>query len=172
MHVWTQEDTVADAMTMLKADHREVKRMLNTLAEMDEGREREELTQKLQTELTLHMEIEERLLYPLVAQYVGREDEEEAEIEHGLAREGLQKVVELVSKPGFGAAVEMLSGGIGHHVSEEESEILPELKGAMPREEWRQLGEQISEMKSKAGAETRTTTRSGRRSSKRTTAKR
>lgn len=161
---------MADAMTMLKADHREVKRMLNTLAEMDEGREREELTRKLQTDLTLHMDIEERLLYPLVAQYVGREDEEEAEIEHGLAREGLQKIVDLVSKPGFGAAVEMLSGGIAHHVSEEESEILPELKGAMPKEEWRQLGEQISEMKSKAGAET--TTRSGRRSSKRTTAKR
>jgi hemerythrin-like domain-containing protein len=157
-------------MSMLKADHREVKQMLTKLAEMDEGREREQLTMQLKEALELHMDIEERLVYPLIAEHVGREDEEEAEIEHGLARDGLTKVGELVSKPGFGAAVEMLLGGITHHVQEEEGEILPELRQAMSREDWRALGEAIADAKATVGATA--SDRSGRRSSKRTTARR
>jgi len=48
------------------------------------------------------------------AEQLDHETAEEAEIEHGLAREGITKLNELVSAPGFGAAVEMLKGGIGH----------------------------------------------------------
>jgi len=137
--------------TMLKADHREVKRMLSTLAESDEGAERRQLCEQLATALTLHMEIEETLIYPLVGQQVGREDEEEAEIEHRLAREGLTKVVDMVDKPGFGAAVQMLAGGITHHVEEEEGEVLPSLKDAMGQAAWAELGDAIAEKKAAAG---------------------
>jgi len=160
---------MSDPMTLLKADHRDVKRILTTLADSDEGPERAKLTKELQKALSLHMEIEERLLYPLVADKVGAEDEEEAEIEHGLAREGLTKVVEMVDKPGFGAAVEMLKGGITHHVEEEESEILPELKDALDRQEWLALGDAIAKAKADAGAPPPSSPR--RRSAKRQPAK-
>ena len=120
-------------MTILRADHREVKKMLATLGESEEGPEREQLTAEVESALALHMQIEEDLLYPMVAEYVGEEDEEEADIEHGLAREGLSKMVSMVDKPGFGAAAEMLLGGIEHHVEEEETELLPALKEALPR---------------------------------------
>ena len=59
-------------------------------------------------------------------------------------RDGLAKLEELVSAPGFGAAVEMLLGGISHHVEEEESEILPTMKSELSREQWMVLGDQIA----------------------------
>ena len=57
----------------------------------------------------------------------------------------------MMEQPGFGAAVEMLKGGILHHVKEEETEILPELKEAMSHEEWAAMGDAIAEAKKAAG---------------------
>ena len=140
-----------DPASMLKADHRAAKKLLSSLADSEEGAEREEMANELNTALTLHMEIEERIVYPAVRRYVGEDDEEEAEIEHGLAREGLKKMMSMMAVPGFGAAVEMLKGGISHHVEEEETEIFPELKGAMPREDWLAMGDAIAKAKADAG---------------------
>ena len=158
-----------DPMTILKADHRDVKKMLTTLADSEEGAARKKLTLEVDKALRLHMEVEENILYPIVAKEVGAEDEEEAEIEHGLARDGLAKLAELVAKPGFGAAVEMLKAGIAHHVEEEETELLPELKSALSRQEWLALGDKIADAKAAAGAPVRTAPR--RKSAKRSTKK-
>ncbi|MEA3185340.1 MAG: hypothetical protein QOJ74_1817 [Ilumatobacteraceae bacterium] len=159
-----------DPATILKADHREAKRLMNALAESDEGSERETMAQELNDALTLHMEIEERILYPVVAREVGADDEEEAEIEHGLARNGLATLMSMVDKPGFGAAVEMLKGGILHHVEEEETEIFPELKSSLERSEWLALGDAIAEAKAAAGKPVPSAPR--RRSGKRKSASR
>jgi hemerythrin superfamily protein len=140
-----------DPASMLKADHRAAKKLLTSLADSEEGAERKEMANELNAALTLHMEIEERIVYPSVRRYVGEEDEEEAEIEHGLAREGLEKIMGMLTVPGFGAAVEMLKGGILHHVEEEETEIFPELKSAMPREDWLAMGDAIAKAKADAG---------------------
>ena len=140
-----------DPMRILKADHREVEKLLDKLAESDEGADRQQMVDELAMKLTAHMEMEESIVYPTVKSSVGEEDEEEAEIEHGMAREGLQKVQSMVEVPGFGAAVEMLKGGIKHHVEEEETEILPELKEAISREEWAAMGDAIAEAKQAAG---------------------
>ena len=154
-----------DPMTILKADHREAKQLMTALADSEEGKERNAMAAELERALTLHMAIEEEYVYPLVAEKVGAEDEEEAEIEHGLAREGLAKLMSMVEMPGFGAAVEMLKGGILHHVEEEETELLPSLKEAMGREEWLALGDSLAKAKANAGAPT--TASRGRRSTKR-----
>ena len=140
-----------DPMTILKADHREAKKLLTALGESEEGPERERMANELNAALTLHMEIEENIVYPAVKQYVGEEDEEEAEIEHGLARDALAKMMSMVDVPGFGAAAEMLKGGIEHHVEEEETEILPELKEALPRADWLAMGDAIAKAKADAG---------------------
>ena len=100
-----------DPMRILKADHREAEKLLTKLADSDEGTERQEMVDELTMKLTAHMELEETIVYPSVREAVGQEDEEEAEVEHRLAREGLQKLQSMVDVPGFGAAVEMLKGG-------------------------------------------------------------
>jgi hypothetical protein len=51
-------------------------------------------------------------------------------------------------------------------VEEEETELLPELKDAMPREEWQDLGDAIIEAKAAAGIPAATPPK--RRSTKRT----
>ena len=140
-----------DPMRILKADHREAEKLFDKLSDSEEGTERQELVDELTLKLTAHMEIEESIIYPSVREAVGEEDEEEAEVEHRLAREGLDKLNSLVDVPGFGAAVEMLRGGIMHHVEEEENEILPELKDAISREEWAAMGDALAAAKQERG---------------------
>jgi iron-sulfur cluster repair protein YtfE (RIC family) len=165
----TTRPTITDPLRILRADHREVARILNRLADSDEGAEREKMAQELEMKLTLHMLLEEELVYPLVTDLVGQDDEEEAEIEHALVRDGLDKLLSMTTVPGFGAVVEMLKAGIDHHVKEEEKELLPALKDAMERDEWRALGEQIATAKEAAGQPVKTPSNSStaRRSAKR-----
>jgi DUF438 domain-containing protein len=140
-----------DPMRILKADHREVEKLLDKLGESEEGSEREAMVEELATKLSAHMQMEETIVYPPITAEVGAEDGEEAEIEHGLAREGLRKLQTMVAAPGFGAAVEMLKGGIAHHVEEEEGQLLPELKDAISREDWLALGDALAQAKEAAG---------------------
>ena len=156
-----------DPMTILKADHRDVKKLLTALAESEEGPERERMAAEVGKALTVHMELEESLVYPLVEREVGKEDADEANIEHGLARDGLATMLSMVDKPGFGAAVEMLKGGIEHHVNEEETELLPELKEQLDRAAWLSLGDAIVQGKKAAGVPAPATQKTTKRSSKR-----
>jgi len=119
-----------DPVAILKAHHREVADMLKTLESSKPGARRRSTVDKLTGALELHMEIEERDVYPLVEQLVGEEEAEEATVEHGLARNGLRQLRELVDEPGFGAVVSMLTAGIKHHVKEEEQECSPSSSGS------------------------------------------
>jgi hemerythrin-like domain-containing protein len=154
-----------DPMRILKADHREVERLLKRLADTDEGNERNKLAREVQMKLTSHMEIEESIVYPPVSEEVGEEDREEAETEHRLARQGLETMMSMLEQPGFGASVQMLLGGITHHVEEEERELLPELRDALDRDEWLAMGDAIAAAKEAAGLPVPAP--SSRRSSKR-----
>jgi hemerythrin-like domain-containing protein len=134
-----------DPIAMLKADHREAAAMLKTLGESEKpSATRRRTTAKLVAALQLHMQIEESLVYPLVAQRVGKEEEAEAEIEHRLARDGLSQLSELVGEPGFGAAVAMVTAGIKHHVKEEETELFPALRAKLDRAELADLGDEVA----------------------------
>jgi iron-sulfur cluster repair protein YtfE (RIC family) len=137
-----------DPIAMLRKDHREAEQLLKRLEESNSpGPRRRETVAKLRDALTLHMAIEERLVYPVVVETLGQEPATEADIEHGLARDGLAKMAALVEKPGFGASVDMVKAGIKHHVKEEETEIFPKLKKRLDRETLRELGDKIAEMK-------------------------
>jgi hemerythrin-like domain-containing protein len=148
---------VNDPVALLKKDHREVLAMLTSLADSKPGARRRSTVDKLVGALKLHMQIEEEDVYPLVARLVDKEDAEEATIEHGLARDGLASLQQLVDKPGFGAAVAMLTAGIKHHVKEEEQEIFPELKRKLDRTQLGELGDEV--MKAKAASRRKTRTR-------------
>ena len=116
-----------DVLEHLTQEHRKVEQLFGQLSEADKA-ERAGLVDELEQALSVHMAVEEQHLYPIVEQVAGDEAEEEAETEHDLAREGIAKLRAMVDKPGFGAVVDMVSAGIGHHVQEEENEIFPELR--------------------------------------------
>jgi hemerythrin-like domain-containing protein len=136
-----------DPVAILKRDHREAAAMLKELAAGKPGAARRKLNDKVVGALSLHMEIEEDLVYPLVTQYVGEEESQEASLEHDLARDVMAKMCELVDQPGYGAALAMLTAGIKHHVKEEETEVFPELKKAIDRETLGALGDAIADRK-------------------------
>jgi hypothetical protein len=138
---------VTDPIVLLKKDHREAEAMLKALAASSPGARRKSTLQKLDSALRLHMTIEERDVYPLVAALLGEEDAKEADIEHGLARDGLDKLQALVDEPGFGAAVAMLTAGIKHHVKEEEHEMFPDLKKKLDRSDLLALGDEVQAAK-------------------------
>jgi hemerythrin-like domain-containing protein len=146
---------VNDPIAMLKRDHREVEQMLTKLQGSKSAARRRSTVEKLVKELNLHMDLEEQMIYPLVAQELGAPKAEEAEIEHRLTREGIAHLQEMVDQPGFGAVVEMLRAGIKHHVKEEEREILPKLKRKMDRAQLAELGEQAMQMKIERGSSVR-----------------
>jgi hemerythrin superfamily protein len=135
---------VNDPVVLLKKQHREAEALLKELAAGKPGARRRSQVSKLEKALALHMQLEEELVYPLVAKIIGDEEAQEAEIEHGLARDGLAKMVELTDEPGFGAAVAMLTAGIKHHVNEEEHELFPDLKRKLGRDELRELGDAVA----------------------------
>ena len=136
-----------DPVVLLKEDHKEAKALLKQLEKSSPGKRRAATVQKLDAALRLHMQIEETIIYPWVAELVGDEEAEEANVEHALAREGLQKLSQLDDEPGFGAAVAMLAAGIGHHVKEEETEVFPKLKKQLDREQLMELGDEVAAAK-------------------------
>jgi hemerythrin superfamily protein len=141
----------SDPFSMLEQDHRQVERMLKSLSESEPGPERQQLVGKLTKALDVHMQFEESEIYPLVVEVMDQETEQEAEVEHQLAREGVQKLAQLVDAPGFGAAVEMLEGGISHHVEEEEKEIFPELRKNVAKDRQSDLAIDLQSAKQAAG---------------------
>ena len=117
----------SNPVMMLQADHRRVEALFVRIAAADDG-ERSELVQQLLSALGVHMELEERHVYPVVAAEVDADQAEEAEVEHQLARDGLAQLERLApDEPGFDAALTMVMAGIEHHVREEESEAFPRL---------------------------------------------
>lgn len=139
-----------DVVDLLERDHREVERMLASLAESEPGAERETLASQLSRALSLHMQFEEEHLYPVVEE-LDPEAAEEANVEHQLAREGLQRLQELVEAPGFAAVVEMLSGGIAHHVKDEETKVFPLLRERGGSDRLASLASTLLEEKQTAG---------------------
>jgi hypothetical protein len=145
-----KERPMPDVFRLLEHDHRTVESMLDELADSSPGPEREQLVDKLATALQVHMSFEEEAVYPLLVPLDGAM-EEEAEVEHRLAREGLTKMAELLDAPGFGAAVEMVKAGIGHHVREEEREAFPKLRSSVDDATSRQLTADLLQRKAEAG---------------------
>ena len=117
-----------DVLEHLTQEHRKVEQLFGRLSGADKAG-RAGLVDELEQALSVHMAVEEQHLYPIVEQVAGDEAEEEAEDRaRPGAREGIAKLRAMVDKPGFGAVVDMVSAGIGHHVQEEENEIFPELR--------------------------------------------
>jgi hemerythrin-like domain-containing protein len=146
-----EEPVVNDPIAILKRDHRAVATMLKELADSEPGTQRRKVTEQVSSALALHMQIEEQLIYPLVAERVGEEEELEAETEHTLARDGVVKMNELIDEPGFGAAVAMVTAGIKHHVKEEETELFPKLKDKLEHDDLAKIGDEVAAAKKSGG---------------------
>jgi len=127
------EDAPAqDAVSLVTADHAEVKQMFETYRQLvDESaddEQRGELARKICSMLTVHAEIEEEIFYPAMRDSV--DDEltlDEAEVEHASAKELIEQLEGMDPDDAlYDAKVIVLGEYVDHHVQEEENEIFPQ----------------------------------------------
>jgi len=133
------------ALEMLTSDHRKVEDLFEKFEQLKEEDDasRVAIAQRVCTELTVHMQVEEDLLYPWLRENM--EDTEmvaEAHVEHATAKRLIAEIMP-VGEPdeAYDAKVKVLSEYIKHHVKEEEGEIFPEVSGE--KEELDALGQEM-----------------------------
>ena len=124
-------DKAADAIALLKQDHRLVASLFDEFEDAEDD-QLAPIAERVCQLLTVHAQIEEEILYPNAKEAFDDEDDElvnEATVEHAGAKdliaqiEGMSPDDEL-----FKAKVKVLGEYIKHHVKEEENELFPKLK--------------------------------------------
>jgi hemerythrin superfamily protein len=119
-----------EVLKLLKADHNQVKKMFREFEERVEAdrAQAREISQQILTELSLHAEMEEQIIYPLLK----GEDEKlfyQAQEEHHVAKTLISELQELeVAEPSFQAKMLVLRENVEHHIKEEESEMFDKLR--------------------------------------------
>jgi len=137
-----------NAITMLKADHAAVKRLLRELTETTERavKERERLVSEIERELKTHAQIEEEVFYP--AFKAAAKDTEALDLFYEAAEE--HHVVDMIlpalkaanpKSHEFGAKAKVLKDLVEHHAMEEEKEMFPEARKLFSDQQLRELGD-------------------------------
>lgn len=111
----------ASAISMLKADHRNVEDLFKRYEKSKSQRAKTKLAQEICRELSVHTSIEEELFYPAVEGAVDEDIHDEAYVEHDGAKNLIAEL--LTGTPAddfYDAKVSVLAEMIKHHVKEEE----------------------------------------------------
>ena len=151
-----------NAIELLQEDHRDALEMIEQL-EMVEGEEDEvemsseipvQTFKRLQSALTLHMQMEEKIFYPAM-----REFEEtrgritEAVQEHQQADQLVDEMTSLSPTDGeFQELLAELRDSLEHHIDEEENELFPKAEELCGKQRLEEMGRQMEEMKQGKGA--------------------
>ena len=113
--------TPADAIALLKADHRKVEALFEQFEKAKDNAGKKKLAQEICTELTVHATIEEEIFYPACKEAVEDDLEHEAYVEHDGAKVLIAEIAQGNPEDEFyDAKVMVLSEMIKHHVKEEE----------------------------------------------------
>ena len=143
-----------NAISMLKADHVAVKRLLKELnATTDRAvKERVRLVNEIEREIKTHSQIEEEVFYPAFKAATEKTDAVdmfyEAEEEHHLVDMLLPALVHANPKSHeFEAKAKVLMELIEHHVKDEEGEMFPKARQVFDEDQLRQLGDLMTARK-------------------------
>ncbi len=122
----------ADAIKLLKDDHKDVKGMFKEYEKLEDDGDKQALADKICLALTVHTRIEEEIYYPAVRGAIDDDDLlDEAEVEHASAKALITEIKAM--KAGdrlFDAKVTVLGEYVAHHVEEEETEMFPESRSS------------------------------------------
>jgi hemerythrin-like domain-containing protein len=122
-----------NALQLLESDHAEVKALFKRFEKLGEDGprgEKEAIVRDACAKLTVHAAVEEEIFYP-AAREVPEADAllNEAEVEHGTARDLIGKLDEMSADDEmFDANFTVLAEYIEHHVKEEEGELFPKVR--------------------------------------------
>ena len=146
-----------NALTLLKRDHTEVKKMLSDLEDTTERAEktRAEGLATLKHELEIHEAIEEEIFYPALKEHAKTKD---------LALEGYEEhhVVDTImgelegvepSEETWMAKFSVMKENLEHHITEEEDEMFPQAEKVFTDGELGELGDRMQARKDELKAQ-------------------
>jgi hemerythrin-like domain-containing protein len=146
-----------NALTMLKADHDKVKKLLTGLDATTERavKTRAELFATIKGELTVHEIIEEEIFYPeLKAHPKAKDIVLEAYEEHHVVDEIMGELEALdVADETWGAKATVMRENLEHHMEEEEGEMFKTAGQVFDEAELEELGARMETRKSDAKRE-------------------
>ncbi len=129
----TTQQIGINAITLLKDDHQKVKQAFAQFEELGPQAYvgKRELADEICSELTIHTQLEEEVIYPAFRKQMkdAKSLVNEALVEHDSARVLIEEIQSMESDEElFDAKVKVLSEYVEHHVNEEEQEMFPLLQ--------------------------------------------
>ena len=146
------------ATSILKEDHRKVKKLFAEFDQLDESdtAEMARIFETVKKEIILHAQIEEEIFYPAVQQAEDDEAEElvrEAREEHRLVRMLIEELSGITADDEqFCAKMKVLKDNVLHHAQEEESEIFPVFED-LDKEEQDRIADELNARKNEISSE-------------------
>jgi iron-sulfur cluster repair protein YtfE (RIC family) len=139
---------MADVVDLVEYDHREVEQLFSDFESSRDGA----VATKICDELTKHTFGEERAVYPVIAGQLseGEQLAREAENEHKEARQLIGRIRNTTDESHLAELMSELEQAIQHHVSEEESQMLPKARQEISSDQLDQMGRDFEEAKQAA----------------------
>ncbi|HVM46251.1 MAG TPA: hemerythrin domain-containing protein [Candidatus Thermoplasmatota archaeon] len=137
-----------DAISLLKQDHAEVKRLIAQYFEMPAAQpeRKRELAERILRELAAHERIEEEIFYPAF-RATGKDAQAEvahAKEEHELVDSLVNQLAELdVEDPQFDATLLVMRENVEHHIKDEEETMLPAARKRFGTSKLQALGREM-----------------------------
>jgi hemerythrin superfamily protein len=151
--------TGPDALSLLKADLREVEGWFEQFEKTSSDSKKQALAQKICMALKAHTTVEEEIFYPAFLEATNEEDiHHEAEVEH----DGAKKLIAEIEASGpddeyYDAKVTVLSEMIKHHVKEEEKRGGMFTKARQSEMDLDELGRRLQQRKDEVMADKQAT---------------
>ena len=142
-----------DAIVMLKADHKEMKRLFRRFEKAEHAAEKQSLVKEILELLAVHTYIENEGLYPTVRKQVPdlEDDILESYEEHHVADVLCAELGDMTpDDERFTAKVTVLIESVEHHIEEEESAWFPDVRDALGRKDLQEIGAKMQKLRRKA----------------------
>lgn len=145
----------SDAIVLLKADHKQIRRLFRQFQAAGDRavKTKAGLARKIIELLTVHTYIENEVMYPEVRALLPQLDEDvlESYEEHHVAD---VLCAELAAMPAdaerFDAKATVLIENVTHHIEEEENDWFPKVRAGLGRRQLRDIGAKLEQARQKA----------------------
>ena len=142
-----------DAITLLKQDHKKVKRLFRDFKRASSAQEKKKIADQVIEELTVHTYLENEVMYPRIRAMVPdlEDDILESYEEHHVADVLCLELSEMDAEderlePKFS----VLAESVTHHIGEEEENWFPTVRDELSRAQLAEIGAEMEKMRPNA----------------------
>lgn len=151
-----------DAIELLEQQHRETETLFDRFEAAGSDEQKAEIATEVIADLRVHTTIEEEIFYPALRE--ADEDLEDDVLEGYEEHHAVELLIDELdgmspADENYDAKLAVVEELVLHHVEEEEQELFPQVRRAMPDEQLRDLGERMAGRVQELEAETDDTTK-------------